>query len=877
VALFVLTMHATVLPVDVARAEQATVPLQHAMLSFGPQQNLGADDSTAEWTVCGPTSGPPCDDLNSIVLGSSTYDDGWVAAGFSAWFPEHAECYNMVTVEMSLQTNGPTDSSEPGWVGAELGDESGYSNRLAFHAWDDSQRTWDLVDANSNIEFQTGNRGTVATQNDGVSFRTVSIEFPTEGLVERTGREGVYLIDEPEGGSTATVRIQNHPFEDDGASTDLRTEIREVTFIAHPSHLDPRSKLIPTAPSNVSGGWVSEQVFDIIDPDSLACDPDPRMTYTAIWNEGDVEVELQSEGRALVWPSDALRSGTWTVHVHDTEIPSNNLTFNTRVAMDVDDPYGSVTLEAGPNASLTLSLDGVGDAHAGLGGIVVDVADLDPVSVLTFTGSTVASPPVLGGDVNGLVEHNGAWSGSFNVDINPGDDPLCGWLGVDITISDLASPPNQQLVHDVVDFGPCEDRWPLLARPEPNAVLTNRSVEIQLADLGEGPWDVGLATHTCRVAVVEAGEEEEWLISFFSYGLASRDLGQSMICSRGGSAELTITQSYVPVLLEARVYYCEIDAPSTCEVRTTSISREVEPPQLSVHVDDDGRPVWAVVSDASLHTDVRVYSLGHTGWTLEETLPCRQEVCNMSLDLVEDLSGPLRFVAQDTFGASTSHDVTWSVASGDQDSPSTPPSTDDESVSAEGSKRRSWWGTCCLLLSGAFLGMGFAGASEAGSESRPEVTVVPSTIANRTSEALSMSRPTRLKSKPALQEFLRGLDDLSLMVLANAQGANVEGYSVMEAMIAVERTFTSKTTVAALRKASDVYNGGGETTTVLGPLPQDFPFWCSKQEQVVAALTHMYESSEDMLERPFEYLGTPCPHEGCSGRVVQRLLDMNFG
>ena len=41
VALFVLTMHATVLPVDVARAEQATVPLQHAMLSFGPQQNLG--------------------------------------------------------------------------------------------------------------------------------------------------------------------------------------------------------------------------------------------------------------------------------------------------------------------------------------------------------------------------------------------------------------------------------------------------------------------------------------------------------------------------------------------------------------------------------------------------------------------------------------------------------------------------------------------------------------------------------------------------------------------------------------------------------------------------------------------------------------------
>lgn len=208
-------------------------------------QNTGFDNAKDKFAECWTDSAPSeCVNGESVLLGAERYDDGWVSVSVDLFFGKVSPmvleaCYeDRVTVSLQLRTNGPVDSRAPGWVGSEVASEAdkAKANRLMVYAWDYNQPggpNYDAIDANSNYQFDTGERGSILTSNDGRSFRTVDVRFPFSGEVELTGRSGRYVTYSSSSSDipndlNARIRLLNHPRSNSGGWNDLHTELQSV-------------------------------------------------------------------------------------------------------------------------------------------------------------------------------------------------------------------------------------------------------------------------------------------------------------------------------------------------------------------------------------------------------------------------------------------------------------------------------------------------------------------------------------------------------------------------------------------------------------------------------------------------------------------------
>jgi hypothetical protein len=212
----------------------------------------------------------PCDDNNSVVVGAYNYNSGNNEVIYELNLNGIAECIDSdLELSIDLQTNGPNNNvwggvTNHGWVGGQKVHENsttqfGSMSKVVIYAhdWDGNPSSapsdWDMIDANSKVEFKTGNLGTISTTNRGTGFFAEEINLPKNGTVNLTGRTGTYLkTDTATGGVAATtstlkIKLLNDPQADwTKANSHLRTEIRSVTV-----EYDDET----VSPSNPSGQW----------------------------------------------------------------------------------------------------------------------------------------------------------------------------------------------------------------------------------------------------------------------------------------------------------------------------------------------------------------------------------------------------------------------------------------------------------------------------------------------------------------------------------------------------------------------------------------------------------------------------------------------
>ena len=261
-----------------------------------------------------------CDDPDSIILGAHNYDDGYNDAMFKFNFDMDYDClYNDgnaslphsflgLRFQMDYQTNGPSHSGNDGWKNGYMysyGGSQGTStvnyataNQIFAYVWDYENSNWDLINLNNRgkIAVPSGqssnyNQGTIPSENYGDQFNQIYLDAPVDGIVPRTGREGVYVDDSVDDEIEIQFRLRNSPEEDDGYSTDLRTQIRNLNLSVRDEEVAPSNPSNTGYFSSVSGNpdfiydyWTTTNGFNYETDDEAidSCDQSPDVEYTIL-------------------------------------------------------------------------------------------------------------------------------------------------------------------------------------------------------------------------------------------------------------------------------------------------------------------------------------------------------------------------------------------------------------------------------------------------------------------------------------------------------------------------------------------------------------------------------------------------------------------
>ena len=274
----------------------------------------------SEFTTAGQYANSECDDQDSIILGVHNYDDGYNDAMFKFNFDMDYDClYNDgnaslphsflgLRFQMDYQTNGPSHSGNDGWKNGYMysyGGSQGTSsvnyaaaNQLFAYVWDYENSNWDLINLNNRgkIAVPSGqssnyNQGTIPSENYGEEFNQIYLDAPVDGVVPRTGREGVYVDDSVDDEIEIQFRLRNSPEEDDGYSTDLRTQIRNLNLSVRDEEVAPSNPSNTGYFSSVSGNpdfiydyWTTTNGFNYETDDEAidSCDQSPDVEYTIL-------------------------------------------------------------------------------------------------------------------------------------------------------------------------------------------------------------------------------------------------------------------------------------------------------------------------------------------------------------------------------------------------------------------------------------------------------------------------------------------------------------------------------------------------------------------------------------------------------------------
>jgi hypothetical protein len=416
-------------------------------IEYGEQDSWWRDDSSKVYTDCSTSSSNACDSDHSIILGSHEHDDGWVSVSREFVFSGRSVCYSHAEIEMRIQTNGPTDSDNPGWVGAgKVTQGEGKSNKLLFYAWDYENSNWDIINANSNYKFNNGYTGTVLTQNDGRDFRWVTTTIPLEGKIPLTDRKGAYFSNHADDelqeiwtNFTMSVRVLNHPAEDDWNDNDLRTEISHMKI-----QLIPKSWIGTGVSLSVMNGdeissdvYFSENIHTFTGqgtmPDScLAAEP----VSVVVGNNG-TEQYATLQGPELDFSNMDLADGEVELEFrHNSGISA--LTF----LRDTTPPEGAVQSVTTDEQGLNVSMTNMRDVHSGLSreiefSLVGESHTGDPLEYTTQRSYYYLSSQNSGRSFENL----------FSDVLSKMD---CEDITLNIKINDLAFPPNEKILNERV-------------------------------------------------------------------------------------------------------------------------------------------------------------------------------------------------------------------------------------------------------------------------------------------------------------------------------------------------------------------------------------------------------------------------------------------
>lgn len=416
-------------------------------IEYGEQNSWWRDDSSKVYTDCSTSTSNACDSAHSIILGSHEHDDGWVSVSREFVFSGKSVCYSHAEIEMRIQTNGPKDSDNPGWVGAEkVTQGEGKSNKLLFYAWDYKNSNWDIINANSNYKFNNGYTGTVLTQNDGRDFRWVTTTIPLEGKVPLTDRKGAYFsnfaddeLQEIWTDFTMQVRVLNHPAEDDWSDNDLRTEI---------SHM--HVKLIPKS-------WIGMGVsLSVMNSDEIINDvylSENSHTFTGQGTMPDsclaaepVSVVIGNNGTEQYATLQGPQFDFSTVDLADGEVDlefwHNNESSALTFRRDTTPPEGAVQSVTTDDGGLNVSMANMRDAHSGLSREIEFslVGKSHTGGTLEYT--TQRSYYSLTSSNSGQSFEN-LFSGVLSM-------MDCEDIMLNVKISDLAFPPNEKILTERV-------------------------------------------------------------------------------------------------------------------------------------------------------------------------------------------------------------------------------------------------------------------------------------------------------------------------------------------------------------------------------------------------------------------------------------------
>ena len=169
---------------------------------------------------------------------------------------------------MDYQTNGPSHSGNDGmekWIYVLHGGH-GYKllrccePDLFAYVWDYETANWDLINANNRtkilflvVNHQITIRGQYPVRIMVRSIQSVYLDIPVDGLfhapVEKEYMSMTHLMMKLK----YKFRLRNSPKEDDGYSTDLRTEIRNLNLSVRDEEVAPSNPSNTGYFSSVSG------------------------------------------------------------------------------------------------------------------------------------------------------------------------------------------------------------------------------------------------------------------------------------------------------------------------------------------------------------------------------------------------------------------------------------------------------------------------------------------------------------------------------------------------------------------------------------------------------------------------------------------------